>query len=246
MSDFSARLISLRQEKGYSQEQLALKMGVTKQTISNYERDLRSPDRGTIGMLASILDCSVGYLMGTEEEINAQRRLEEIRAESLAYGEKKIAALLDKQSLPSNVRPINSLHRQRVPLIGSVAAGEPIYDPEDAGVYVESPVEADAAITIRGDSMVPTYLDGDLVYIKARPDVPDGAVAVVFLDDEATIKHVYKRPTGLTLISDNMATHPPLMVEFADYENVRIFGVPVGYTRIYKPGIAGKIRKGFR
>lgn len=152
----------------------------------------------------------------------------------------------DEPPIPSNVRPINSLHRQRVPLIGSVAAGEPIYDPEDAGVYVESPVEADAAITIRGDSMVPTYLDGDLVYIKARPDVPDGAVAVVFLDDEATLKHVYKRPTGLTLISDNMATHPPLMVEFADYENVRIFGVPVGYTRIYKPGIAGKIRKGFR
>ena len=152
----------------------------------------------------------------------------------------------DEPPLPSNVRPISALHRQRVPLIGSVAAGEPIYDPEDAGVYVESPVEADAAITIRGDSMVPTYLDGDLVYIKARPDVPDGAVAVVFLDDEATLKHVYKRPTGLTLISDNMATHPPLMVEFADYENVRIFGVPVGYTRIYKPGIAGKIRKGFR
>ena len=152
----------------------------------------------------------------------------------------------DEPPLPSNVRPISALHRQRVPLIGSVAAGEPIYDQEDAGVYVESPVEADAAITIRGDSMVPTYLDGDLVYIKARPDVPDGAVAVVFLDDEATLKHVYKRPTGLTLISDNMATHPPLMVEFADYENVRIFGVPVGYTRIYKPGIAGKIRKGFR
>ncbi|MBQ1788824.1 MAG: LexA family transcriptional regulator [Oscillospiraceae bacterium] len=152
----------------------------------------------------------------------------------------------DLPSLPSNVHPISNLHHQRVPLIGSVAAGEPIYDPEDAGVYVESPVEADAAITIRGDSMVPTYLDGDLVYIKARPDVPDGAVAVVFLDDEATLKHVYKRPTGLTLISDNMATHPPLMVEFADYENVRIFGVPVGYTRIYKPGIAGKIRKGFR
>jgi repressor LexA len=150
----------------------------------------------------------------------------------------------DYVKLPSNVRPISTLHRQRVPLIGSVAAGEPIYDPEDLGVYVESPVDADAAITIRGDSMTPNYLDGDLVYIKARPDVPEGAVAVVFLDDEATLKHVYKRPTGLTLISDN-PTHPPIMVEFEDYANVRIFGVPVGYTRIYKPDIAGKIKKGF-
>ena len=208
MSDFSARLVALRQRRGYSQEQLALKMGITKQTISNYERDIRSPDRETIERLANILDCSVGYIMGTEEEINAQRKLDEIRADSIALAEKKINALLDQPSLPSNVRPISALHRQRVPLIGGVAAGEPIYDPEDAGIYVESPVDADAAITIHGDSMVPTYLDGDLVYVKARPDVPEGAVAVVFLDDEATLKHVYKRPTGLTLWSDNTAYAP--------------------------------------
>lgn len=114
-----------------------------------------------------------------------------------------------------------------------MAAGEPIYSPEELGVYVDSPMAADAAITVQGDSMTPTYLDGDVVYIKCRPDVPEGAVAVVFMDDEATLKHVYKRPTGLTLISDN-PTHAPIMVEFEDYNSVRIFGVPVGYTRIYK------------
>lgn len=245
MSDFSARLVALRQRRGYSQEQLALKMGITKQTISNYERDIRSPDREMIERLANILDCSVGYLMGTEGEINAQRKLDEIRANSIALAEDKIKALLDQPDLPSNVRPISSLHRQRVPLIGSVAAGEPVYDPEELGVYVNSPVDADAAITIRGDSMIPTYQDGDVVYIKCCPDVPEGAVAVVFLDDEAALKHVYKRPTGLTLISDN-PDHPPIMAEFEDYANVRVFGVPVGYTRIYKPGIAGKVKKGFK
>lgn len=244
MSDFSARLVALRQRRGYSQEQLALKMGITKQTISNYERDIRSPDREMIERLANILDCSVGYIMGTEEEINAQRKLDEMRADGIALAEKKLDALLDQPDLPPNVRPISALHRQRVPLIGGVAAGEPIYDPEDAGVYVESPVEADAAITIHGDSMEPTYLDGDQVYIKCRPDVPEGAVAVVFLDDEALIKHVYKRPTGLTLWSDN-PNYAPMLIEYEDYTNVRIFGVPVGYTRIYKPEITGKIKKGF-
>ena len=151
---------------------------------------------------------------------------------------------LPSDDLPSNIQPISALHRQRVPLIGAVAAGEPIYDPEELGVYVDSVVDADAAITVRGDSMAPTYLDGDVVYIKCRPDVPEGVVAVVFLDDEAAIKHVYKRPTGLTLWSDN-PSHLPMQIEFADYANVRIFGVPVGYTRIYKKGIEGKIKKGF-
>jgi repressor LexA len=211
-----------------------------------WETGQSEPSTEMCSRLAELLGCSVGYLMGTEDEINAQRRLAELHAQNMEYMEKKLDALISQSDLPSNVRPISSLHRQRVPLIGSVAAGEPIYDPEELGVYVDSPVEADAAITIRGDSMIPTYQDGDLVYIKARPDVPEGAVAVVFLDDEATLKHVYKRPTGLTLISDNMETHPPIMVEFEDYANVRIFGVPVGYTRIYKPGIAGKVKKGFK
>lgn len=150
----------------------------------------------------------------------------------------------EESALPSNVRPISTLHHQRVPLIGSVAAGEPIHDPEEMGVYVEAPVDADAAIIIHGDSMEPTYLEGDVVYIKCRPDVPEGAVAVVFLDDEATLKHVYKRPTGLTLWSDNPA-HMPIQIEYEDYNNVRIFGVPVGFTRIFKPDTKSKIRKGF-
>lgn len=151
----------------------------------------------------------------------------------------------DDPPFPSNLRPISSLHHQRVPLIGSVAAGEPIYDPEELGVYVDSPVDADAAITVRGDSMEPNYLDGDMVYIKCRPEVPEGTVAVVFLGDEATLKHVYYRKTGLTLISDNPA-HPPIMAEFEDYDgNVRILGVPIGYTRIYKPDPLKKIKKGF-
>lgn len=93
-------------------------------------------------------------------------------------------------------------------------------------------MEAGAAITIRGDSTVPACQDGDPVYDKARPDVPVGTVAVAFLDDEATIKHVYKRPAGLTLISDN-PSHPPIMAEFEDYANVRIFGVLMGYTSIF-------------
>ena len=245
MSVFSERLSTLRQMRSYSQEQLALKMGVTKQTISNYERDIRSPDRDMLERLAGILDCSVGYLMGTENELNAQRSLDAIRAEVNANTEGKLDALLGPAtSLPFNVRAISDLHHQQIPLIGGVAAGEPIHDPEELGVYVTSPVEADAAITVHGDSMAPTYLDGDVVYIKCRPDVPEGAVAVVFLDDEATIKHVYKRPTGLTLIPDNR-DHAPIMVEFEDYANVRIFGVPVGYTRIYRQTTKAKVQKGF-
>lgn len=219
------RIQEIRTQRGMTQEALAERINISKSSISEWEACKRVPRMETLRKIADALGVDVWEIIG--------------------FNDLEFTPIKDGIPLPSNIRPISTLHRQRVPLIGSVAAGEPIYDPEELGIYVESPVDADAAITIRGDSMVPTYLDGDLVYVKARPDVPEGAVAVVFLDDEATLKHVYKRPTGLTLWSDN-TDYAPMNIEFEDYSNVRIFGVPVGYTRIYKPDIAGKIKKGFK
>ena len=231
-----------RLSRGWTQEELAEKLHLSASAIGMYESGRRYPKPNTLVALADLFNCSVGYLTGTEDEINAQRSLASLRAEFEAYENMQLDNFLSKSAYPSNVHPISDLHHQRVPLIGSAAAGEPIYDPEDLGVYVASPVECDAAITVKGDSMEPTYKDGDLVYIKCVLDVPEGAVAVVFLDDEATIKHVYKRPTGLTLWSDN-PSYTPMQIEFANYNSVRIFGVPVGFTRIYKSKAI--VKKGF-
>ena len=208
------RLRECRENARLSQKYVAITLGVAAPSVANWERGKTKPTPENMVKLADLYGVTTDYLMGRTDD-----------------------------PFPPNVRPVSTLHRQRVPLIGSVAAGEPIYDQEEVGVYVDSPVDADAAITIKGDSMIPIYQDGDIVYIKCRPDVQEGAVAVVFLDDEATIKHVYKRQTGLTLISDNPA-YLPIMADFADYDRVRVFGVPVGYTRIYRRGYAGKIKKG--
>lgn len=207
------RLRDLREKRGQTQEQVGAAVGKTGKAVWAWENDINAPRMGVIEKLAIHFNVTKSYLMGED----------------------------DPQPLPHAVRPISDLHHQRVPLIGEAAAGAPIYAPEDLGVYVDSPVNADAAITVRGDSMEPTYLDGDLLYIKCVPDVPEGAVAVVFLDDEATVKHVYKRPTGLTLIGDNRAS-PPVMADYADYDKIRVFGVPVGYTRVYKQ--KAKVKKG--
>ena len=224
MADFTSRFNELLDRISDSDTALANALGVSKQTISAWKNGKRFPKRPVIRTIAEYFGVGIPWLEGISDDETA----------AATYGK-----------LPANVRPISSLHHQRVPLIGGVAAGEPIYDPEDVGVYVDSPLDCDAALTVKGDSMKPTYLDGDIVYIKCRPDAPEGAVAVVFLDDEATIKHVYKRPTGLTLWSDNTA-YPPMQIEFEDYANVRIFGVPVGYTRMYKKSVDGKIKKGFQ
>ena len=149
----------------------------------------------------------------------------------------------ESRPLPPNLKPLGQLHRQRVPLIGKVAAGQPIMAEQDFETFVDAPVNCDAALEVQGDSMKPTYLDGDVIYIKCRPDVPEGQVAVVLIDDEATLKHVYKRKDGLTLWSDN-PEYPPMVIDAADHDYIAIYGVPVGYTRIYRKDPLKNLKKG--
>ena len=218
MADFTSRFNELLRLTADSDTALADALGVSKQTISAWKTGIRVPKQPTKRIIASYFNVPVTWLDGLTD---------------------------DKTDYPPvYVHNLGKLHHQSIPMIGGVAGGVPIYDPEEHGVFVLSPIDCDAAMTVTGDSMAPGYQDGDIIYIKCRPDVPEGTIAVVFLDDEAVIKRVYKRQTGLTLASDNPA-YPPIMAEFADYPNMRIFGEPVGFVRIHKPSIDGKIKKGF-
>lgn len=133
----------------------------------------------------------------------------------------------------ANLIPISDLHMHKIPLLGSVAAGEPIYDPEFPGIIVESPTDADFALKIKGDSMEPSFIDGDLVFVKQVPDVPhDGCVCVMAIDDEATLKRVYRQKDGVMLISGNPA-YSPMFYKCTEHA-IRVLGVPVGFTRMLK------------
>lgn len=123
-----------------------------------------------------------------------------------------------------------------IPLLGAVAAGEPIYS-EESGVYVNAVLSADCAVVVEGDSMEPTYLENDILYIRAQPTIDyEGQVAVVICGDEACVKHVYRQKDAVMLISDN-PKYPPMIKKFADYDgNIRVLGTVIGYTRMYSDG----------
>ena len=63
---FGENLKTLRKKKGYSQEELAVKLHVVRQTISKWEKNLSVPDAGTLIRLAEILEISVSELLGAE------------------------------------------------------------------------------------------------------------------------------------------------------------------------------------
>ena len=65
---FSENLKTLRKQKGFSQEELASKLHVVRQTISKWEKNLSVPDADTLIRLAEILEVSVSELLGSKIE----------------------------------------------------------------------------------------------------------------------------------------------------------------------------------
>ncbi len=66
MSDFRNRIYELRKDAQMSQQQLADKIGVNKQTISQYERGVREPQFDTLGKLCDFFNVSIDYLLGRD------------------------------------------------------------------------------------------------------------------------------------------------------------------------------------
>ena len=225
MSDIGSMILKLRNEREMSQDELARRLNCTKQTISNYERNARRPSYEMLEAIADILNVPMSFLISKEEQ---REELERIYKE---------------YALPSNLHPITKKSAQRVPMIGEIAAGIPIVAEQDYETYVDCPMKADFALTVRGDSMEPIFLDGDVVYLREQPDVDDGQIAAVIVDDSATLKHVYHNPTGLTLISENRA-YPPMYYSQNNSDSLRILGLVVGYTRMFRLSPLKGVTKG--
>lgn len=119
---------------------------------------------------------------------------------------------------------------KRIPVLGEVAAGEPIYAAEQYGEYVEigdDGIRVDFCLRARGDSMVGARIqDGDLVFVRRQPVVEDGEIAVVLVDGEATLKRVYRQPGGIILKAEN-PKYPPIFISESDARDVRILGKAV-------------------
>ena len=68
MKIYAARLKALRKEKGLTQQDVADRLGVNKQTVSGYERGVRKPDFERLDALAELFDVSIAYLVGSQDE----------------------------------------------------------------------------------------------------------------------------------------------------------------------------------
>lgn len=123
--------------------------------------------------------------------------------------------------------------RKRIPLLGSIACGEPIYASEDRESYVEigAEINADFCLRAKGDSMIGARIqDGDIVFIRRQSIVDNGDIAAVIIDDSATLKRVYYYPEkGKLILSPENPKYEPLVYVGEELNEVKILGKAVAF-----------------
>jgi repressor LexA len=192
----------LREQLGLSQDELAKRLGYkSRSTIAKIESGSNDIPQSKIAAFAAALETTPARLLG-----------------------------LDTPAEPTPQRG-SSAYTKRVPLLGTIAAGCPLFAEENIEEYIEinDSIRADLCLRVQGDSMIGARIyDGDLVFIRKQPDVADGEIAAVLVDDSATLKRVYKDRGAIRLHSENPKYRP--MVFTADNcDSIRILGKAVAF-----------------
>ena len=201
----SDKLKALRRAKGMTLLELAEAIGTSKQTIHRYENGtITNIPPEKIELIAEALGTSPADLMGWEDD-------------SAAYVKAGI--------LPIEVK--------KLPILGAIACGEPIYADEEHESYaaIDSSLDADFCLRAKGDSMTGARIfDGDIVFIRAQGRVDNGQRAADMSDAEATPQWAYYYPEDEKLIlSPENTKYAPLVFIKEELNSIKIIGKAVAF-----------------
>ena len=181
--DTHENIKALREVQGLSQEALAEKIGYKdRSSIAKIEAGLVDLPQSKIAAFAKALNVTPAYLMGITDDTSA---------------------------LPDNILPMPKM--RKIPLLGTIACGEPILAAEniECDVNIPEDIRADFALRCKGDSMINARIfDGDIVYIRKQDSVDNGEIAAVLIDDSATLKRVRAFPDHIILEPANPTIEP--------------------------------------
>ena len=199
---FKEQLKAARLAKGYTQEQLATAIGVAKSTFTGYEKGNSEPNMLTIKKLMEILEVDANYLWYDEND-NSNSFVTSFIEQQII----KKYRLIDETGKNTVEFVLNDIYdrcvKEPAPLYETVlkpayqcglSAGTGLYAFDDVPTeQIEVPIDfkdIDFVISVSGDSMEPTYRDGDKVMIKKQRDIKIGEIGAFMVNGEAYIKEL--------------------------------------------------------
>lgn len=223
-----------RIKKGYKQEELAKLVGKSKNVISNWERGDNKPDADTLFDLCDILGVDANYLLGWENNqnlslsIKEQEHIKKFRSLD-SYGQKQVNTVLNneytrvqEQSMQIEEESAPYTYAKTEYLTG-LSAGTGLFVFDDIPTQIvdvpEEYKDADFVIGVSGDSMEPTFRDGDRVAVIKQKVLHPGDIGVFMIDGNGYIKELGNN----VLISHNSKYDP---IPFA--ESICCIGKVIG------------------
>lgn len=186
------RVRALRINAGMTQVELANKLNISNSTLSQYESGARTPSDDMKLKIAALFQVSTDYL------------------------------------LSGTTNTVNTKTKGvQIPVLGEVRAGYPMEAVENIIDYEE--IDEDMArrgeffaLRIKGDSMEPRFVEGDVVIVRKQQTADSGDIVVALVNgDSATIKKLKRHQNGITLVPSNSAYEPMY------YSNEEIMDLPV-------------------
>lgn len=206
-TEIGARIEARRTSLGLTMDEVAAQIGVNKSTIQRYEKgQIQKIKLPVIESIASTLSVNPDWLIGNTDDPTPHFR---------------------------NIIPMPKMNK--IPLLGTIACGEPILAAENIEEEIDIPehITADFALRCKGDSMIGAEIyDGDIVYIRQQSTVLNGQIAAVLIDDEATLKRFYyNEAAGRVTLNAENPEFEPLVYTGEDLNHIRVLGRAVGLTR---------------
>ena len=185
-----------------TKKELADKLGVSDTSISNWCNGSKVPRMDKLDTMAELFGVNRDYFF-TNQHIQKTTRSE------------------------GDMRPFNPTHK--IPILGRISAGLPIYADEHIEGYTYTELNGGAeyfALRVTGDSMTAARInDGDLLIVRRQDMVENGEIAVVMVGDaDATVKRFYKEGQTVTLMPQSTnPIHRPQVYNLAE-TRVRVLG----------------------
>lgn len=204
MSSFAQRLDEALATRNMSPADLSRATGIGEGAISQYRKGICKAAQKNLEKISLALNVPIPWLMG-------------------------IADMRSVDTLPTDAIPYDPAKGHRIPILGRIAAGLPIYAEQHIEGYTITDLNGGAeyfALRVHGDSMNAIGInDGYLIIVRRQAEVENGEVAVVMVGDEdATVKRFYSAGSSVTLMPQS--TNPTHQPQFYDLSKtpVKVLG----------------------
>lgn len=236
--NISKNITKYREKSGLSQKEFAKALGTSPSRVSNWEQGANCPSIDILFDVCKILKVSINDIYGVYPEssimlsYDEQEHIKKYRNLDVP-GRKHVDAVLQWESermvqlqhatalspgLPSSVRLIQYYQH-----LASAGNGEYLFDdiPADLIAVPDTPIsrKADFVIGVSGDSMAPTYHDGDKVYVQKVDKIPVGSIGIFVRGTDCFIKE---------LGSDRLISHNKEYPDIPAGEDIRLVGMVLG------------------